>query len=228
MRFGFDEVGRGCLAGPVTVCVAGVPDAWPRCTCANAPGDWNVLVPEWLKKARDSKKMSEKQRTELVKNIQSEPQIWMQLLSASARLIDEYGIGVILSHLLWLSVQIASSKKLIVSEFIADGQITIIEQPDEQLLSELYAENLLKNPEKVCRVLIGSIVRRENKADDTYLAVAIASTVAKVSRDNHLIKWAQNMPQYGFERHKGYGTQLHRDAIARYGVTSFHRASWIH
>ena len=228
MRFGFDEVGRGCLAGPVTICIAGIPHEWPRYTFAHSPDQWSNRMPEWLKKARDSKKMSEKIRDDVSMQILQEPKIFSQLLSASAELIDEWGIGVILSHLLWLSVQIVAQKNRDVSEYIADGQITIIKTPNTQLLARICQENNLQIWDKMHWVKIANIVQRENKADDCYLAVALASTVAKVWRDTEMKKLGIDFPQYGWEQNKGYGTLAHRAAITAFGVISLHRKSWIH
>jgi ribonuclease HII len=57
--------------------------------------------------------------------------------------------------------------------------------------------------------------------------VAAASVIAKVHRDNYMIELATRYPDYGFERHKGYGSQSHRDALVNHGLTAEHRASWI-
>lgn len=62
--------------------------------------------------------------------------------------------------------------------------------------------------------------------DATCLSIAAASIVAKVTRDHLMLKLGQKLPEYGFERHKGYGTREHRAAIARFGVTEHHRRSF--
>lgn len=64
------------------------------------------------------------------------------------------------------------------------------------------------------------------KADDTIQAVSAASIIAKVARDNFMAEQAVLFPQYGFNKHVGYGTKLHMDALARYGVTPLHRKSY--
>lgn len=64
------------------------------------------------------------------------------------------------------------------------------------------------------------------KADDTVPSVSAASIVAKVARDNYMTEQSVLLPGYGFEKHVGYGTQLHRDALATHGVTSIHRMSY--
>ena len=57
-------------------------------------------------------------------------------------------------------------------------------------------------------------------------SIAAASIVAKVTRDRMLIEWDKTYPEYGFAKHKGYGTKAHTDAIAKYGLTPLHRPSF--
>ena len=64
------------------------------------------------------------------------------------------------------------------------------------------------------------------KGDAKCLSIAAASILAKVTRDRIMIALARECPGYGFERHKGYGTPEHKDAIARLGVTAYHRRSF--
>lgn len=58
------------------------------------------------------------------------------------------------------------------------------------------------------------------------LSVAAASIVAKVSRDRLMVALGEKYPAYGFARHKGYGTELHRQALARCGPSPLHRLSF--
>jgi ribonuclease HII len=64
------------------------------------------------------------------------------------------------------------------------------------------------------------------KGDAKCLSIAAASIVAKVTRDRLMIELGRELPHYGFERHKGYGTPEHQDAISRLGVTLHHRRSF--
>ena len=64
------------------------------------------------------------------------------------------------------------------------------------------------------------------KADVHCLSVAAASIVAKVERDQLMVRLDRNLPGYGFARHKGYGTRQHREALAKLGPSSIHRMSW--
>lgn len=64
------------------------------------------------------------------------------------------------------------------------------------------------------------------RADVDYPCVSAASIVAKVARDTYMQQQAKRYPNYGFERHVGYGTKQHAEALAAYGVTSLHRTSF--
>lgn len=57
-------------------------------------------------------------------------------------------------------------------------------------------------------------------------SIAAASIVAKVTRDRMLIEWDKQYPEYGFAKHKGYGTKAHVEAIGKYGLTPIHRPSF--
>ncbi len=65
------------------------------------------------------------------------------------------------------------------------------------------------------------------KGDAKSLSIAAASIMAKVTRDRYMVEMSQEYPEYGFEKHKGYGTAVHMDAIRKYGLTPLHRRSFI-
>ena len=64
------------------------------------------------------------------------------------------------------------------------------------------------------------------KGDGKYLSIAAASILAKTYRDDYMNKLADEYPQYDWLSNKGYPTKKHRDAIARYGTTPYHRMSF--
>ncbi len=65
------------------------------------------------------------------------------------------------------------------------------------------------------------------KADASHACVSAASIVAKVARDNWMAKEAHRLfPNYGFDRHVGYGTAAHRAALQTFGVCKIHRTSY--
>lgn len=65
------------------------------------------------------------------------------------------------------------------------------------------------------------------KGDAKSMSIACASILAKVSRDRLLYKYAEEYPMYGFDKHKGYGTAAHREAILKYGPCPYHRKSFL-
>lgn len=65
------------------------------------------------------------------------------------------------------------------------------------------------------------------KGDAKCYSIAAASIIAKVTRDRIMRNWAEIYPEYGFEKHKGYGTKAHIMAIKEYGATPLHRKTFI-
>jgi len=65
------------------------------------------------------------------------------------------------------------------------------------------------------------------KGDAKSMSIAAASVLAKVSRDRFMLETAEKYPQYEFEKHKGYGTKLHYEKIAQYGVCEIHRRTFL-
>ena len=65
------------------------------------------------------------------------------------------------------------------------------------------------------------------KGDAKSCSIAAASILAKVTRDRLLLEYAEKYPEYGFEKHKGYGTAAHYDAIRQHGVLPIHRMSFL-
>lgn len=64
------------------------------------------------------------------------------------------------------------------------------------------------------------------KGDGVSASIAAASIIAKVTRDRHMRMLADDYPQYGWDRNKGYGVAAHAEALGRYGVTPHHRRSF--
>jgi ribonuclease HII len=73
---------------------------------------------------------------------------------------------------------------------------------------------------------LSSYVQTIPKADFLVPEVSAASIIAKVARDNYMIKLAERFPNYGFEKHVGYGTAAHREALEKYGPCEEHRHSF--
>lgn len=65
------------------------------------------------------------------------------------------------------------------------------------------------------------------KGDQKVKSIASASIIAKVARDAYMVAQSKKYPLYGFERHKGYGTKMHFEAIREYGITEIHRKTFL-
>lgn len=65
------------------------------------------------------------------------------------------------------------------------------------------------------------------KGDAKSISIAAASILAKVTRDRLMENYALEYPEYGFEKHKGYVTKLHKEALEKYGVCPIHRKSFV-
>ncbi len=64
------------------------------------------------------------------------------------------------------------------------------------------------------------------KGDSKSISIAAASIIAKVTRDAIMLKFHNDFPEYGFDRHKGYPTKVHRKALAEFGPCPWHRKSF--
>jgi len=73
----------------------------------------------------------------------------------------------------------------------------------------------------------GIPVKTVVKGDSLSASIAAASVLAKVSRDDLLLKLAEEYPQYGFEIHKGYGTKAHYEALRAHGPSPVHRMTFL-
>lgn len=74
-----------------------------------------------------------------------------------------------------------------------------------------------------CNVPVIPIIKGDAKSD----SIAAASILAKVTRDRIMVQYGGEYPQYGFEKHKGYGTRDHYKAIREYGITPIHRRTFL-
>lgn len=155
---------------------------------------------------KDSKLLSAKKRQKLVPLIQK----WAASFGvgeASAYEIDKYGIIQALG--------LAAKRAYLSLEIYP--QIIILDGNYDWLSSTFFAEDFGHGLPKIFTQV---------KADMQCLSVAAASVLAKVHRDSVLVQLADEMPNYGWEKNKGYATVAHREAIAKYGSTIWHRKSW--
>jgi len=186
---GVDEVGRGCLAGPV-VCAAVV---FPR-NLRSEQSDLLALI-------QDSKKISARQRGELKTYIQ-EVSLACAVAQVEPAEIDEINILQATFKAARKAVSLAQEQLKQKLQFVLmDGNhaIPALDVPQEAII----------------------------KGDQFSKSIAAASIVAKVTRDELMAAEAVRFPGYGFEKHKGYGTEAHCEAIQRLGPCEIHRQSFL-
>jgi ribonuclease HII len=196
---GIDEVGRGALAGPVSVGIAVV----------------DLQQQKLLADVRDSKLLKVADRERLVPLVQ-EWCVASAVGHASANEIDEFGIIGALrlaGNRAWFAVLAAGIRPEVV---LLDGSHNWL-SPDLQpsLFDEAPAE-------PGCDAPVHTLV----KADMQCLSVAAASILAKVERDTMMCELHTQYPAYGWDENKGYGTAAHKEALRSAGPTPYHRVSW--
>jgi ribonuclease HII len=202
---GCDEVGRGALAGPVTVGVVVIDGAVRR-------------VPKGL---ADSKLLTPQRREALVPHIQR----WSLTYGvghASPAEIDQWGLTVALrlaGHRALSCLQATPDVVLL------DGSYDWLSPRHEQ--SALWQIDLTEPASEpdwpVCSV---PTVVTQVKADLACASVAAASVLAKTTRDAIMVDLAGEQPEYAWDENKGYASDRHREQLRRHGPTCHHRQSW--
>lgn len=197
---GMDEVGRGALAGPVTVGVA-VVDA----STGPAPS-----------RLRDSKLLRPAVREALVPEIAA----WVlsaRTGSATPEEVDALGIVGAL-RLAGRRALAALAPEHRPDLVLLDGVHDWLTEP----AAELWGELSPADPAPAWRSPVRTVV----KGDMSCASIAAASVVAKVDRDRVMEDLHQQYPAYGWGRNKGYGAAAHRTALLDHGLTPHHRKSW--
>jgi ribonuclease HII len=156
-----------------------------------------------FKNFRDSKKLSHQQRLKWLEKINLEKEkgnIIYQVCFESNKIIDKKGLTFAIKKALGDSI------------------------------------NSLKINPKNCQVLLDGGLKApleyKNqktiiKGDEKELAIALASIVAKVTRDELMVGFSKKYPGYGLEKHKGYGTRQHYKAVKNKGILAIHRKSFL-
>jgi ribonuclease HII len=198
---GCDEVGRGALAGPVSVGVVVVDlDA--------APG---------LRGVRDSKLLLPAERQALVPRIRR----WSVASAvghASAAEIDALG--------LMAALRTAGSRAWAAVLDTVTPDAVILDGNHDWLSAR--SQGVLFDGESPAASVIGCTapVHTRIKADLKCLSVAAASVLAKVERDALMVSLAADHPAFGWDGNKGYATEGHRAAIDALGPSEYHRKTW--
>jgi len=174
---GVDEAGRGPLCGPVVVAAV------------------SLFRP--IDGVNDSKKLSEKMRVKLLKDI-TENSYW-QVYSVLPEIVDRKNI---LHATLWGMWRVVSK----VYNRVEGEKIVLID--GNKLLNKFPLEQ--------------AVVKGDSKS----INIAAASILAKVHRDKIMTRWSEIFPEYNLLKHKGYPTEAHYEAIKKFGPTRIHRKSF--
>jgi ribonuclease HII len=174
---GVDEVGRGCLAGPVVAAAV-------------------VLAPDrYIARVCDSKTTTAIERVRLYEKITRSAVAW-SVAAAECEEIDRINIH---------QASLRAMQRAVLS---------LVPMPDFVLVDAFRIPGLLVAQRAV------------EHGDARCTAIAAASIIAKVTRDRMMLELHARDPRYGFDRHKGYATKDHLDAVSRFGYSDVHRRSF--
>ncbi|MFN4082277.1 MAG: ribonuclease HII [Bacteroidia bacterium] len=178
LEAGCDEAGRGCLAGPVFAAA--------------------VILDEnkTIKGLDDSKKLTEKSRVKLRREIEEKAYAWA-VAYCTPQEIDE------------INILQASFKAM-------HKALNALSVQPQLLLIDGNRFKPYNNIKHICMV----------KGDGKYQSIAAASILAKTHRDEYMLNAHLQYTNYGWNQNKGYPTKAHREAIKTFGITELHRKSF--
>ncbi len=176
IALGVDEVGRGSIAGPLTVCAVALDRS------------------KQIDGINDSKQLSAQKREELCKQIKDQA-LAVGICHISPEEIDSLGMAACIKKAMQGAIENAGI------------------DPDCVLID---GNPVHAHPKEITIV----------KGDSKIASIAAASIVAKVTRDQMMVEYAQQYPQYHLDECKGYASKVHTDAIGEYGLCPIHRKSF--
>lgn len=208
---GVDEVGRGCLAGPVVAAAVLLPlenlmrgleaNSLKKRTRNSPP---KCPVTRDLKELNDSKMLSPETREFLSSVIRSNAKFAI----AESSVVEIDTINILQASLLAMRRAVM----LLCQQHSIDLSEVVMMVDGNRLVHGL--------PETLCRQI--TVIGGDSKS----ASIAAASVIAKVHRDGFMIEMAKQFPSYKWESNKGYGSRVHRDAIRAQGMTEWHRKSF--
>lgn len=191
--FGVDEVGMGCLAGPVVACAVLLDKKFFQKSHRELAG------------VRDSKLLSAKQREALAELLLREPHLKYRLAFCYPKTIDRINI--------YRAARRAMKR--------ATSMVILRVHSQDDHASSVV---LVDGPRKIDGLKFDQIPII--KGDRKVFTIACASIIAKVARDKMMARYAKKYPNYGFEKHKGYGTKYHVAQLTAHGPSKIHRSSF--
>jgi len=203
---GVDEVGMGCLAGPVLVCAVAFDNNFFK---KKHPG---------LNRIRDSKLLLPKEREKYAKILMSLPNLRFQLAYCRPKTIDKINIY----QAARLAMRRAIKKLIVHSEWgiVKDHKPLAISNKRQSPRVII----LVDGPYKISNLKIEQMAIV--KGDRKIFAITCASVIAKVVRDKMMVCYDKKYTGYHFAQHKGYGTKLHQVKLSSLGPSPIHRRSF--
>jgi len=203
---GLDESGRGPLAGPVVASAV----TFVTAKFKNLNSKIKIINQRSklldIEKIRDSKKLTKIQKEK-----------WYEFLTNHSDI--KWGTGIV-SEKIIDKINILEATKL--AMVLALNNLGV--KPEYLLIDgNFLLEDLSYNPD-----VFGSLNGQKciPRADENVISCAAASIIAKVTRDRLMLRYHRKYPQYGFDRHKGYGTKLHLECLNKFGPCRIHRKSF--
>ncbi len=207
---GLDESGRGPLAGPVVAAALAVRPF---------PGRRVFKGKDFLKRynllgIRDSKRLPPKKREEFYKILRESPEI-------------EWGIGRVSERVIE-RINILEATKLAMEKAVKNIEKKFLKKGYHHLSHGRRKEGVVDFLLIDGNFSINSDIPQKSiiKADEKVFSCLVAGIIAKVERDKIMLRYDKRYPEYGFARHKGYGTRLHQEMIKKYGPSEIHRKTF--
>ena len=205
--FAVDEVGMGCLAGPVVVCAV----AFRKKFFNRRNKKLN-----WL---RDSKLLQAKQREEFAGELAKNEDIRFQICYVYPKTIDKLNIYQASREAMRRAIK--KLYQVLCIKYYAKNPET---HDTYYMIHNTKSIVLVDGPNKISGLNMEQLPIV--KGDRKVFAIACASIIAKVHRDKMMVRYAKKYPGYGFEKHKGYGTKYHQVKLASLGPLEIHRKSF--
>jgi len=198
---GLDEAGRGALCGPVIASAVLLKSKTSKIK--------KLIFGK--NKICDSKKLSSKEREAIFEKIKNSHFIFFGVGKASPKEIDKFNILKATQLAMVRAIKDLLKKIKVQNKLclLLDGKITL---PDEIFKKE--------------KIYLKIYQKAKTKADERILSCALASIVAKATRDKIMMKYSKKYPKYKLEIHKGYPTKLHLKLLKKYGPLKIYRMSF--